>query len=223
DQFYSNWGNMYYFGDGGARYTNQFYSNWGNMYYFGEGGVRYTNQYYYNWGNTYYFGDGGVLLKNATQWLNSTMYHIDNDGVWIATNPTIEAVVNAAQSQIGLAPYTWGGGRTPASIAAHRFDCSSFVHWAFSQAGIILGNYTSATTWTLEGYGTPVDWSQLRRGDIFFMDDVNHVGIYLGDGYFIHDSPNSSTGGVGINRLTDQVPDLGTWEEIADNINRRIV
>nr|WP_249567639.1 NlpC/P60 family protein [Loigolactobacillus coryniformis] len=111
-------------------------------------------------------------------------------------------------------------------MAAHRFDCSSFVHWAYAQAGVTLGNYTGATTWTLENYGRAVKWSNIKRGDIFMMDNVGHVGIYLGGGYFIHDSPNSSTGGVGINKLTDTVHDeYGTWPwlSIVDNINRRII
>ena len=64
NQFYNNWGNTYYFGSNGARYTNQFYKNWGNMYYFGDGGVRYTNRWYYNWGNYYYFGGNGARLTD---------------------------------------------------------------------------------------------------------------------------------------------------------------
>jgi cell wall-associated NlpC family hydrolase len=27
---------------------------------------------------------------------------------------------------------------------------------------------------------------QLRRGDLVFFDDLNHVGIYIGGGRFIH-------------------------------------
>lgn len=65
----------------------------------------------------------------------------------------------------------------------------------------------------------------MRRGDIFFMDDLGHVGIYLGNDLFLHDSPSSSTGGVGINALSQVNPnyDGKTWNQISDHIVRRIV
>lgn len=226
NRFYKNWGNMYYFGHDGARYTNKFYNNWGRTYYFGENGVRYTNKFYQNWGHLYYFGGDGALATNRAVYEKGNRYYTNNKGIITTGNYAIEKAIAAAKSQIGLAPYAWGGGRTPASIAAHRFDCSSFIHWVYARAGINLGNYTGATTWTLRNYGRAVNWNQLKRGDIFMMDHINHVGLYLGGGYFIHDSPNSSTGGVGINQLTDVVNNGSgkwSWASIVDNVNRRLV
>lgn len=56
------------------------------------------------------------------------------------------------------------------------------------------------------------------------MDNIGHEGIYLGGGYFLHDSPNSSTGGVGVNQLSDVRPNTNTtWKQLTDNVNRRIV
>lgn len=56
------------------------------------------------------------------------------------------------------------------------------------------------------------------------MDNIGHEGIYLGSGYFLHDSPNSSTGGVGVNQLSDVRPNTNTtWKQLTDNVNRRIV
>ncbi len=34
--------------------------------------------------------------------------------------------------------------------------------------------------------GRHVRMDQLRRGDLVFFDDLNHVGIYIGGGRFIH-------------------------------------
>jgi cell wall-associated NlpC family hydrolase len=49
------------------------------------------------------------------------------------------------------------------------------------------------TAWAQSQKGTPVDKSNLQKGDLlFFLTDktrgipVTHVGIYLGDGNFIH-------------------------------------
>ena len=60
------------------------------------------------------------------------------------------------------------------------------------------------------------------------MDNVDHVGIYLGDGYFLHDSPNSPTGGVCVSNLDDVVDRWNlvykdSWRNISDNIVRRVV
>lgn len=248
NRFYNNWGNTYYFGNGGVRYTNHFYNgwgntyyfgtdgalsvnhfynNWGHTYYFGASGIRYTNRYYFNWDNLYYFGSDGALNTNSIVRENGNTYYTNEQGVITTRNSKIETAIKAGMTQIGLAPYDWGGGRTAAAIAAHRFDCSSFVHWAYAQAGIVLGNYTGATTYTEIKYGTSVAWNNMKRGDIFFMDNCGHVGIYLGGGYFLHDSPRSSTGGVGINNLSDVNPSpiLGgkTWAQIADHTVRRLV
>ncbi|MDO8886278.1 NlpC/P60 family protein [Candidatus Oleimmundimicrobium sp.] len=74
-------------------------------------------------------------------------------------------------------PYVWGG-ETP-----NGFDCSGLVKYVFAQHGIQLLHYS--------GYqfscGTPVSVEALRSGDVvFFGNPVHHVGIYIGNGYFIH-------------------------------------
>lgn len=66
--------------------------------------------------------------------------------------------------------------------------------------------------------GHGVAWNNIRRGDIFFMDQINHVGIYLGNGLFLHDSPNSPTGGVGISNVNE-----AHWANLNDRLVRRIV
>src|SRR5699024_5577327 len=48
----------------------------------------------------------------------------------------IHTVRNAGNKYIGNSSYEWGGGRTASDIANGRFDCSGFVSWAFSEAGI---------------------------------------------------------------------------------------
>jgi peptidoglycan DL-endopeptidase CwlO len=36
------------------------------------------------------------------------------------------------------------------------------------------------------GYGTPVPSNALEPGDLVFFDGLGHVGIYVGNGAFIH-------------------------------------
>ena len=82
-------------------------------------------------------------------------------------------------------PYKWGG-TTPSG-----FDCSGFVYYVLRSNGI----KASRTIATMYKQGTPVKKSELKPGDIVFFQGtyksgLSHVGIYVGDGKFIH-SPHS--------------------------------
>ena len=74
-------------------------------------------------------------------------------------------------------PYLWGGA-SPAT----GFDCSGLVMYVYAQLGISLPHYAAAQY----QLGTPVDRSQLEPGDLVFFDALNHVGIYIGNGQFVH-------------------------------------
>lgn len=106
-------------------------------------------------------------------------------------NDYIQTVINAGKKYIGNSVYAFGGGRTTKDIARGRFDCSGFVHWAFSQAGIEIGSNTSS----IKNDGRQISPSEMQPGDLVFFDTYKrdgHVGIYLGDGKFI--GSQSSTG-----------------------------
>ncbi|MCA1980609.1 MAG: NlpC/P60 family protein [Calditerrivibrio sp.] len=89
-----------------------------------------------------------------------------------------EKVVNTAISYIGT-PYIKGGNDNDG------FDCSGFVQTVFRMNGIELPR-TSMEQFK-KGYELSGD---LKRGDLVFFKingkTVSHVGIYLGDGKFIH-------------------------------------
>ncbi|PPA68693.1 bifunctional lytic transglycosylase/C40 family peptidase [Jeotgalibacillus proteolyticus] len=103
-------------------------------------------------------------------------------------------VVDVGNQWIGNSVYVFGGGRNQADIAAGRFDCSSFVHWAFAQVGMDLGPLTSTSTETLKHLGQPVSPNDMQPGDLVFFDTYKidgHVGIYVGDGKFIGAQTNT--------------------------------
>jgi cell wall-associated NlpC family hydrolase len=77
-------------------------------------------------------------------------------------------------------PYRWAGA-SPAG-----FDCSGFVMYVYSRIGIRLPH----SSWMLWGVGKPVARTDLRPGDIVFFNGRSHVGIYIGQGRFIH-SPHT--------------------------------
>ena len=77
-------------------------------------------------------------------------------------------------------PYRYGGA------SPRGFDCSGLVYFAYRKAGIPVPRTTGAQL----HYAHPVHPSRLRPGDLLFFRltsrTVSHVGIYAGDGRFIH-------------------------------------
>jgi cell wall-associated NlpC family hydrolase len=104
-------------------------------------------------------------------------------------------VVEIAKRYLGT-PYHWAGA------SPSGFDCSGFVMYVYSRIGIELPH----SSWMLWGVGKPVRRKDLRQGDIVFFSGLGHVGIYVGDGRFIH-SPRTGDV-VRIQRLSDH----GTYD-----------
>jgi hypothetical protein len=78
-------------------------------------------------------------------------------------------------------PYLWGG-RTPMGV-----DCSALVQLVFAEHGIRLPR-DARDQW---GYTQPIlNGAPARRGDLLFFgatgDEPSHVGLSLGEGYFLH-------------------------------------
>lgn len=141
-----------------------------------------------------------------------------SDGVYVGDNETIEKAIATGMPLVGKSPYVWGGGRNPYDIAHRRFDCSSFIHWIFSEAGINLGDYRSVVTDSLARQGRKVDVSEIKRGDIIFFNTYKyngHVGIYLGNGDFLHCGTSK---GVWIDNMNSSY-----WQSVFTGHVRRIV
>lgn len=96
---------------------------------------------------------------------------------------TGQAIVAEAQKYLG-APYVYGGA-SPAG-----FDCSGLVYYVLKT----LGYSPNRTPEAQYAQGTYVSKANLLPGDIVFFSGngstITHVGIYAGNGQFIH-SPNS--------------------------------
>lgn len=97
----------------------------------------------------------------------------------------VETVVNAALAQVGKA-YVWASSNPNVG-----FDCSGLTYYAFKQAGINL-NRVAADQYA---NGTPVSRENLMRGDLVFFSyggGIGHVGLYIGNGKFVHASTYST-------------------------------
>ena len=90
---------------------------------------------------------------------------------------TARNIISSAMNYIGV-PYVWGG-TTPAG-----FDCSGLVQYVFAQNGISLPR----TTYDQIAVVSQVSLDSLQPGDLVFWGGQSpyHVGIYIGDGEYIH-------------------------------------
>lgn len=95
------------------------------------------------------------------------------------------SIINRAFKYIGV-PYVFGG-TTP-----WGFDCSGFTQYVFAEVGIHLPRTADSQFYG----GKKISANNLRAGDLVFFETYepgpSHVGIYIGNGKFIH--AGSSTG-----------------------------
>ncbi len=89
-----------------------------------------------------------------------------------------------ARKLLGL-KYVWG------ATGPNKFDCSGFTQKVYKTAGINIPRNSRAQA----KVGQYIKYEELKKGDMVFFDTnrrktgrVNHVGIYLEDGRFIHAS-----------------------------------
>lgn len=93
------------------------------------------------------------------------------------------AVAELAMGMIG-ARYSYGG-----ADPAHGFDCSGLAYYAYGQAGYRIPR-TSQDQFRATH---KIALADAGAGDLVFFQDqakLSHVGIYLGDGLFVHAPAN---------------------------------
>lgn len=141
-----------------------------------------------------YYGDSVSILSSSNGWYKVKL----SDGTigwvierYVATGTsraldTSARVLANARRYLGV-PYIYGGS------SPSGFDCSGFVQYVFNQTGISLPRVAADQA----TQGVKVSMSELQRGDLVFFDTdgghnyINHVGIYIGNGQFIHASSGS--------------------------------
>ena len=124
-------------------------------------------------------------------------------------SPWQTQILKTAVRFIGF-PYVWGGTSEKAEApfgvkAPGGFDCSGFV-WrvyklqVYSGASALAGTLKGRTTFAMSGEvpaAKRIPFARLKPGDVLFWGaagprskpaQVDHTGIYLGSGWFIHSS-----------------------------------
>ena len=121
-----------------------------------------------------YIKDGGD--SNISVLIKRDLNYVDQ-GV---DNSSIEKIISTAKSKLG-SPYH------PAHAGPDSFDCSGFVYYVFTTNGIKIPRTSRGQSLISKRLRR----DELKRGDIVVFDTahrghINHSGIYLGDGKFIH-------------------------------------
>ncbi len=132
-----------------------------------------------------------VYVSSTTDTTNTTLSH----SVWGAESAVTETdpLLQIAKKQRGVA-YKYGGA------SPSGFDCSGFVSYVYSKMGVALPRTAKAQS----TFGRILETPDLLPGDILFFEtsdsgEINHSGIYLGNGEFIHAS--SGKGKVTISNM----------------------
>jgi len=91
------------------------------------------------------------------------------------TDANAPTVVRVAVAQLGK-PYVYGAS------GPFAFDCSGLITYCYRAVGIDLPHYS----YDQARCGQRVAVADLQPGDLVFFRSLGHVGMYIGDGQFIH-------------------------------------
>ena len=143
------------------------------------------------WYKVEYNGNVGYVHSDYISVKNNNNATVDTTVAYTAG----QALADYAMDFLGTT-YVYGGA------APGGFDCSGFMYYIFNQNGYAITR-TASSQWY---DGTYVEKADLQVGDlVFFSSDysseIEHVGMYIGNGQFIHAS--SGGGCVKLNNLSD--------------------
>jgi hypothetical protein len=110
--------------------------------------------------------------------------------------PQVIAFTQTAMAQPNH--YLWGGTVGP------NYDCSGLMQTAFASVGIWLPR----DAYQQEAFLQAIAIEELQPGDLVFFgrpDRCTHVGLYLGDGRYIHSSgKDQGRNGIGVDVLSEE-------------------
>jgi murein DD-endopeptidase len=114
-----------------------------------------------------------------------------------------DSIIATATDVMGR-PYTYGG----TGADGEGFDCSGLIQYAYRKHGVALPR--RSTDQAREGRKIDRELKRLASADILTFSNrggrVTHVGLYIGEGRFIH----SATRGVQVSTLSAEDP-YGRW------------
>ncbi len=138
-----------------------------------------------------------VHYKNSDAWITQQYVSVP-DATYVPEVPLLgEQIVEYGKKFLGT-PYVWGGTNLSRGV-----DCSGFTQGIYKEFDININR----TSYMQALNGRAVPKNNLQSGDLIFFDtngvnrgNISHVGIYVGNGEFIH---SDMTKGISIAKLNN--------------------
>ncbi len=154
----------------------------------------------------------GLLQSIFVQTQNLNILSEDALAQYLAVSEELtgnrKIIIDTAAGLVGRVPYQWGGKPSGPGYDCSWYsynengeqkglDCSGFVTWTLMTAGYSSQTYSKVlSTATIMEQCDRIEASELQPGDLGLLNDgssINHVGIYLGNGYYIHCNGSDNT------------------------------
>ncbi len=135
-----------------------------------------------DWYKVEYDGRIGYLYGQYVRIIENNKTEAESE----IASASAEAVIALAKANLGV-PYVYGG------TTSSGFDCSGLTYYCFVNNGYTM-NRTASQQYKQGSY---VEKEALEPGDLVFFASpgswtIGHVGLYIGDGKFIHASSGSA-------------------------------
>lgn len=133
-----------------------------------------------------------VRYTGQTGYIRSDFMDITSDGSSIPDNTGSSIGQEIAEYALQFVGYRYVYGGSSPSVG---FDCSGLTYYLYGKFGYALSRTASQQ---YQNNGVSVSKDQLQHGDLLFFSSnggasITHVGLYIGNGNFVHAS-TSSTG-----------------------------
>ncbi|MED4061686.1 NlpC/P60 family protein [Priestia megaterium] len=120
------------------------------------------------------------LISLNPQISNPALINV-GDKIAVRSGDTATDLTDYAKNLQSVTSYLYGGNNPP-----YKTDCSGWTQHIYAKFGISLPRVSRQQA----NVGTPITFQNMKKGDLMFFSSnsdkvINHVGIYLGNGYWI--------------------------------------
>jgi cell wall-associated NlpC family hydrolase len=136
-----------------------------------------------------------ILMDHNTSHISLVSKRVELSIAMINEDKNLTSSNDKVEKIIALGKSKMGDSYAPAKAGPDHFDCSGFVYYVFKQNGISIPRTSLQQSKSAE----KLNRKEIKRGDILSFDThdrkhINHSGIYLGEGKFIHSSSGKAYG-----------------------------
>lgn len=131
-------------------------------------------------------GIAGPITHNAAFSGSASAASVSSSSTTTTSTASTDAIAEIALEQVDKAYVLGTQGPT-------TFDCSGLAYYAITQAGFSATRMSAAAYFTYSAWESVDGISSLQKGDLIFFrsessSNISHMGIYIGDGQFVHAS-----------------------------------